>query len=247
MPGLLTQIHPSLETVLGPRLAHPAAVDLLGRYPTPAALQRAGRGHVRTRLNKLAPRIPIRLTDEILAALTGQTTVVSGTRVAEHIIGRLATQLQQLTQQRLDIDTEILSVVDAHPFTDFLISMPGVGIRTPARILTEVVGKDFKSAAHLAAYAGIAPVTGQSGASPRGQAPCRRGNKVLKRVLFLSALASTKDDPASRAYYHKKRVETKRHNQTLIALARRRTDVLFAILRNGTFYESQPAPLTPAA
>lgn len=83
----------------------------------------------------------MRLTDEILAALTGQTTVVSGTRVAEHIIGRLATQLQQLTQQRLDIDTEILSVVDAHPFTDFLTSMPGVGIRAVARILTEVVAK----------------------------------------------------------------------------------------------------------
>src|SRR5690625_1120537 len=47
--GLLTQIHPTLERVLGPRLAHPAVVDLLGRYPTPAALQRAGRGHVRTR------------------------------------------------------------------------------------------------------------------------------------------------------------------------------------------------------
>ncbi|NIH70446.1 transposase [Auritidibacter ignavus] len=81
--------------------------------------------------------------------------------------------------------------------------MPGVGIRTPARILTEVVGKDFKSAADLAAYAGIAPVTGQSGTSTRGQAPCRRGHKVLKRALFLFAFASIKDDPASRAYYDK--------------------------------------------
>src|SRR5690625_1858388 len=63
--GLLTQIHPSLERVLGPRLAHPAVVDLLGRYPTPAGLKRAGRGHVRARLKKLAPRMAARLTDEI--------------------------------------------------------------------------------------------------------------------------------------------------------------------------------------
>ncbi len=189
----------------------------------------------------------VRLTDEILAALTEQTTVVSGTRAAEPIIGRLATQLQQLTQQRLDIETEILSVVDAHPLTEVLISMAGVGIRTVARILTDVVGKDFKSATDLAAYAGIAPGTHQSGTSIRGEAPCRRGNKILKRVLFLSAFASIKDGPASRAYYDKKRAEGERHNQALIALARRRTDVLFAILRNGTYYESQPAPLTPAA
>lgn len=57
--GLLTQIHPSLERMLGSRLTHPAVIDLLGRYPTPAALQRAGRGHhVRTQLKKLAPGWP---------------------------------------------------------------------------------------------------------------------------------------------------------------------------------------------
>lgn len=55
--GLLTQIHPSLEHILGSRLGHPAVGDLLGRYPTPAALKRAGRGHIRTRLKKLAPRM----------------------------------------------------------------------------------------------------------------------------------------------------------------------------------------------
>ncbi|STH73110.1 transposase [Escherichia coli] len=31
--GLLTQIHPALERVLGPRLEHPAVLDLLQRYP----------------------------------------------------------------------------------------------------------------------------------------------------------------------------------------------------------------------
>jgi len=245
--GLLTQIHPSLERVLGPRLAHPAVIDLLSRYPTPAALQRAGRGHVRTRLKKLAPRMAVRLTDELFTALAEQTTVVTGTSAAEHIVGRLAAQLQQLTQQRADIEAEILRVVDAHPLTAVLTSMPGIGARTAARILTEVVGKDFKSAAHLASYAGIAPVTRQSGTSIRGESPSRRGNKVLKRVLFLSAFASIKGDPASRAYYDKKRTEGKRHNQAIIALARRRSDVLFAMLRDGTFYESRPTQLAPAA
>lgn len=33
--GLLTQIHPALERVLGPRLDHPAVLDLLQRYPSP--------------------------------------------------------------------------------------------------------------------------------------------------------------------------------------------------------------------
>src|SRR5699024_1337425 len=120
--------------------------------------------------------------------------------------GRLAAQLQQLTQQRADIETEIMAVVDAHP-------------------LTEVVGKEFKSAAHLASYAGIAPVTRQSGTSIRGEAPSRRGNKTLKRVLFLSAFASIKGDPTSRAYYDKKRAEGKRPNHAIIAIDRLHYDV----------------------
>ncbi|WP_373366324.1 transposase [Shigella boydii] len=33
--------------------------------------------------------------------------------------------------------------------------MPGVGVRTAARLLTEVACRAFASAAHLAAYAGL--------------------------------------------------------------------------------------------
>lgn len=41
--GLLTQFHPSLERVLGPRLDHRAVTWLLERYGSPAALRKAGR------------------------------------------------------------------------------------------------------------------------------------------------------------------------------------------------------------
>ncbi|MEX5268730.1 MULTISPECIES: IS110 family RNA-guided transposase [Kocuria] len=239
--GFLTQIHPALERVLGPRLGHTAVITLLTRYPSPSRLRTAGRGHVRALLKKHAPRLAERLTEEIFTALAEQTVTVTGTTAAEKIIGRLAQQLAQLSTQRSEIENEILTVVDAHPLTQVLTSMPGVGVRTAARILTEVVGKNFKDAAHLASYAGIAPVTRRSGTSIRGEFPSRRGNKTLKRALFLSAFASINASPASRAYYDRKRAQGKRHNQAIIALARRRTDVLYAMLRDGTFY-TEPTP-----
>ena len=119
------------------------------------------------------------------------------------------------------------------------MSMPGVGVSTAARLLTEVTPRPFASSAHLAAYAGLAPVTRRSGSSIRGEHPSRRGNKVLKRTLFLSAFAALRD-PVSRAYYERKIQQGKRHNQALIALARRRCDVLFAMLRDGAFYHATP-------
>ena len=118
--------------------------------------------------------------------------------------------------------------------------MPAIGVRTEARVITEIVGKEFATAGHLASYSGFAPVTWRSGTSIRGDHPSKRGNKILKRALFLSAFAALKD-PVSRAYHDRKRAEGKRRNQALIALARRRCDVLFAMLRDMTLYET-PMP-----
>ena len=65
----------------------------------------------------------------------------------------------------------------------------GLFLAEGLRILTEVVGKDFRDAGHLASYAGIAPVTRRSGTSIRGEHAAKGGNKRLKRALFLSAFA----------------------------------------------------------
>ena len=46
-----------------------------------------------------------------------------------------------------------------HPLELILTSMPGVGVRTAARLISEVSGKEFATAGHLASYAGLAPVT----------------------------------------------------------------------------------------
>ncbi|AFJ89975.1 Transposase IS116/IS110/IS902 [Burkholderia sp. KJ006] len=239
--GLLTQIHPALERVLGPRLDHPAVLDLLEHYPSPAALAGTSEKTLANRLTKLAPRMGKGLAAEIVQALSKKAVTVPGTQAATIVMPRLAQQLAALRKQRDEIAAEVERLVLAHPLWPVLTSMPGVGVRTAARLLTEVAHKAFASAAHLAAYAGLAPVTRRSGSSIRGEHPSRRGNKVLKRALFLSAFAALRD-PVSRAYYSRKIQQGKRHNQALIALARRRCDVLFAMLRDGTIYQPKSAP-----
>jgi transposase len=234
--GLLTQIHPSLERVIGPRLDHPAILDLLRHYPSPAAMRAAGERRLGNRLLKNAPRKGRVWATDIMTALGEQTVIVTGTDAATLVLPRLAEQLQALRRQRDEIAAEVEKIVEAHPLQPVLTSMPGVGVRTAARLLTEVTTKQFPTAGHLAAYAGLAPVTRRSGSSIRGEHPSRRGNKILKRTMFLSAFAALRD-PESRAYYDRKITQGKRHNQALIALARRRSDVLYAMLRDGTLYQ----------
>lgn len=238
--GLLTQIHPALERVLGPKVTTRAVLQLLIRFGGPAGLRTAGRRRLLTVARKSAPRAGEQLVDDILAALAEQTVVVPGSAAAEKVLPQLAASLAQVLAQRKAIAAEVEGILDAHPLAKVLISMPGVGIRTAARILLEVGdGSAFPTSGHLAAYAGLAPVTRKSGTSINGERRPRGGNKQLKRALFISAFASL-TDPTSRAYYDRKRAAGKRHNAALICLARRRVDVLFAMLRDGSPYQRDP-------
>ena len=124
---------------------------------------------MRARLKKHAPRLAETLTEEIFTALGQQSVVVAGTEAATMVIPILAGQLAALIHQRATVGAQVEALVEAHPLCPVLTSMPGVGVRTAARILTEVVGKDFADAARLASYAGIAPVTRRSGTSIRGE------------------------------------------------------------------------------
>lgn len=236
--GLLSQIHPALERVLGPRLDHPAVLELLQRYPLPEKLASLSEKKLAAQLSKLAPRLGKSLAADITRALTEQTVVVPGTNAAIVVLPRLALQLITFRKQTDEVALEVEQKVLAHPLYPVLTSMPGVGVRSAARLLTEIACRAFASAAHLAAYAGLAPVTRRSGSSIRGEHPSRRGNKTLKRALFLSAFAALRD-PISKAYYTRKINQGKRHNLTLIALARRSCDVLFAMMCDGTFYTPQ--------
>ena len=239
--GLLTQIHPALERVLGPKVQHPAVLELLTRFGGPQGLAAATRRQLVAATKTRAPRSYETLLDTIAMALGEQSVTVPGTRAAELVLPQLAATLAGLLAQRKQAAAQIEEMLDAHPLSKVLTSMPGIGVRTGARILLEVGdGSSFPTSGHLAAYAGLAPVTRRSGTSIRGEHPSRSGNKKLKRALFLAAFASLAD-PTSRAYYDRKRAAGKKHNAAMICLARRRVDVLHAMLRNGTLYETRAA------
>ncbi|MEV6004853.1 IS110 family transposase [Streptomyces griseomycini] len=234
--GLLTQFHPSLERVLGPRLDHPAITWLLERYGSPQALRKAGRRKLIEVIRPKAPRMAERLVEDIFTALDEQTVVVPDTSTLDLIVPSPAKSLAAVHEQRRALEAQIEALLEAHPLSQVLTSMPGIGVRTAAVLLTTVGdGSSFPSAAHLASYAGLAPTTRQSGSSIHGEHVPRGGNRQLKRAMFLSVFAAL-HDPASRTYYDRCRARGKTHTQALL-----RISILFATLRDGTFYE----PRTP--
>ncbi|ATL25604.1 Mobile element protein [Streptomyces formicae] len=152
--GLFTQVHPHLERVLGPRMQHPAVLALLEHFGSPAQLRQAGRRRIATAIRPKAPRTADRLSSAIFTALDEQTVVVPGTGAASLIVPSLARSLTGFLEQRRLLEKRLEELLAAHPLSTILTSMPGVGVRTAARLLIDVGGGTrFPSAAHLAAYA----------------------------------------------------------------------------------------------
>jgi transposase len=240
----LLHIHPALERLLGSHMDRGGVLDLLAAAPTPQDLAALGEDGITQLMRPRSPRLAKTIPALILAALAEQTVTVAGTSDFGRVIAGVARQLREVHTERADLAADLEERLEAHPLSQVLTSMPGIGFRTAIKILTIVGdGSAFATAAHLASYAGLAPVTRRSGTSIRGESHTQRGNHALKSALFLSAFASLAD-PISRAYYDRKRASGKRHNAALICLARRRLDVLYAMLRDKQLY--RPTPTEPA-
>jgi transposase len=232
----LTSISPALERAVGSKLGHAGVRDLLAKYPTPTALRHAGKARIRQVIAKRSPRLKGPISERVWGALNEQTVTVPAEETIGRVIAELAVELDRIRQRRDRLEAEIEKAFLAHPLGQVLITMPGIGVRTGARILTEIDdGSAFATGSKLAAYAGLAPVTRQSGKTINGEHRSRRGNHRLKNAMFLSAFASL-HDPDSRAFYDRKRAEGKKHNATIICLARRRCDVILAMLRTCNAY-----------
>lgn len=238
---LLASIHPGLERVVDP--TQKASQRLLARYVTPAEIRRAGRRRLIDHIAH-AGRLPRRhgeaLADRALTAAAAQAIAVPGGRVAAELVRELAVEAER-ARERIDaLDRQLEDALARHPDAALIRSLPGMGVTLTAELIAEAGSIErFASPDRLAAAAGLAPVIRQSG-KVRYLKRARGGNKTLKRGFFQSAFCSL-NHPASRAFYARKRAERKSHHRAVIALARRRVDVLHAMLRNREPYRCQVA------
>lgn len=65
--------------------------------------------------------------------------------------------------------------------------------------------------------------------------------------MYLSALNSIRFCPESKTYFEKKKAEAKRGNAAVMALARRRTNVLWALIRDERIWEPRNSASTDSA
>jgi transposase len=243
---LLEYFFPALERAFDYSTSK-AALILLTGYQTPDALRRAGTARLAAWLRKRKARNADAIATTAIEAANAQRTTVPGQQLAAAMVARLAEEVMTLDTEIGDTDAMIEERFRRHRHAEIILSMPGFGVILGAELIAATGGDmgAFASADRLAGVAGLAPVPRDSGRISGNLKRPRRYDRRLLRACYLSALVSIRSDPASRTYYDRKRSEGKRHTQAVLALARRRLNVLWAMLRDHAVYH--PATTTAAA
>jgi len=233
----LLSLSPALERALD--LNRRGPLTLLTHYQSPQRLRRAGHKRIAAYLRSRGVKGFDNVAGKALAAKS-QSITLPAEPIAARIVAELAAEILALKDRIELIDEQIEQRFFDRPEAEILASLPGMGSLLGAEFLVAVGNLSaFASADHLAAYSGLVPAANDSGKRVGNNRRMRGGNKNLKRVLYQAAFASLRSSPESRAFYDRKRSEGKRHIQALIALARRRVNVIWAMLRDGTTFETR--------
>jgi transposase len=233
---------------LSPTVDEPWVWTLLELAPTPVQAAKL----TITRIEKVLRQCHIRRIDgqQVMTALRGPTfSLAPGTieAASEHTL-LLLPHLRLLHQQRLAVARRIDCILDElctsteqteKPPGDaeLLHSLPGVGRMVTATMLAEAASllaeRDYQG---LRAYAGVAPVTRQSG--KKASVLMRYGcNLRLRNALYHWSRVSMQHDPRSREHYHRLRNKGHSHGRALRGLADRLLALLCAMLKSQTLYD----------
>ncbi len=240
--ALLTGYFPALERALDVRNSV-GGLTLLTTYQTPDGLRKLGRTKLEAWLRKKKAYNASRLADTAIEAANVQLVRVAGQDVAASTVGRLAHQILNLNTELRELDSAIEERFRRHRHAEVIESMPGFGPLLGAELLAATGGDvaAFGTADRLAGISGLAPVPRDSGRVSGNLRRPRRYDRRLLRAFYLSAQLSIQHSAQSQLFYDRKRAEGKRHTQAILALARRRLNVLWAMLRDDAVYRQGPS------
>ncbi len=223
-------------------------VILLTRYQRPKAIRQSGVSRLTKVLADAGVRNAASIAAAAVAAVKTQTVRLPGEEVAAGLVADLAREVIALDDRIKTTDADIEGRFRRHPLAEVITSMPGMGFRLGAEFLAAVGDPALiGSADQLAAWAGLAPVSRDSGKRTGRLHTPKRYSRRLRRVMYMSALTAIRCDPDSKAYYQRKRDEGKRPIPATICLARRRTNVLYALIRDNRNWQPASPPITAAA
>ncbi len=237
--ALLESFWPGAVAVFG-HIETNIALAFIDRYPTPASARHLGPKRMAaflTRHGYTGRQQPEDLLARLRAApsgLAGETEQATKGAVARSYVSILQPLMEQIKTLTKSIEDAVAELETGQ----VLMSLPQAGRVNAAQILAEI-GDDptrFQSEDQLAAEAGVAPVTQQSG--KHRSVKCRYAcNKRLRRAITMWANNSRRSSEWAADIYSRARSKGYRHPHAIRILARAWIRVLWRCWQDKQHYD----------
>ena len=237
MKRILSVTFPELERVTG--VFTKSTLRLLAEFPSAHALKEASHPAVagivisRSRGRKSQASVHV-----LMAAAVSSVGVASAAK--ELVLKQEASLLLHVEEQMKETTELLMSLCNERirEDTEILCSMRGIGENTATNFLVEMGGDIgiYANDKKLIAAAGLDPSTYQSGKYEGESKISKRGNRHLRRVIWLMTTKVITNNEVFRAYFFRRREEGLIYKKAVLATAHKLIRVIFAMLSHKTSF-----------
>lgn len=161
----------------------------------------------------------------------------AGARTRKSIARLIKALEKELASVNADIDDAMRASPAWREAEDLLASVPGIGPTIARTLITELPELGRLDRKQIAALAGLAPFTRQSG-TWRGRSFIGGGRASVRTVLFLGARIASRFNPVLKAFFQRLVAAGKPKMVAYIAVARKLLTILNAIMRERKPWQS---------
>lgn len=167
----------------------------------------------------ILPSWQIRTTQQL-----AELPVSAQVRIARDELARIEELTRAINTLQAELDERVQN------YRPSLLSMPGCGVLTAAKVIGETAGAErFATAAKFARITGTAPIPASSGNRTRHRLD-PGGNRQLNTALHRIALTQIRCHPPAREYYQRKLAEGKTSREAIRCLKRQLARTLWHLL-----------------
>jgi transposase len=168
---------------------------------------------------------------EMIGAERQRERRVTVLRLKKSIVRLLKALEKELTTVDTDIDEAVRGSPAWREKENLLASVPGIGPTIARTLMAELPELGQLGRKEIAALAGLAPFTRQSG-QWRGRSFIGGGRPIVRSAVFMGAMVAKQHNPVLKAFFDRLVAAGKPKMVALIAVARKLLTILNAILRD---------------
>lgn len=230
--GLLDQVFPEYSKLFSDVFGV-TSKEVLKKYPLPEDLLNVSTEELAELLKKASRgAFGVEKAKEIQESAKNTFGISYAKETFSFQIQQILDQILFIEGQIKDLEKKLKELLDG--LDSYLTTITGISSVTAATILGEIGDiSRFERAPQLVAYAGLDVAVRESGEyTGKGGKISKRGSPYLRRAIWQAATVASRYDPALREYYQGLRDRGKPHLVAIGAVARKMTNIIFAILRD---------------